>query len=785
MKYLFYTLLFCNLFLLTCSPKDDDVSSNNSTGSAESAQSAELAPFIFTWQTLTANETLALPLKSGYEYNFVVGWGDDSYSEVRSYDDNEILHTYNLPGDYTVIIWGLVEAWHFPFPSPDGESDDEGEPDESNDEPDDEGEPDESNDESDSEFDSESDNQEGTQVSECRIISVSDLGDVGWKDLGNAFYGCTDLEEVHGGNVSQVTDMSHMFEDAIIVNPDMSEWDFGNVVNMENMFTGVTLSTDTYSVMLSRINETSEQSGLILDGGSSQYNFEGDEARKALEEDRGWIINDEGLDTSTLPPDGGSNDDEDNNGDGGSNDDDGSNGDGGSNDDEDSNGDDGGNDDEDSNGDDGSNDDEDNNDNGNSGGGSTIPYVTSVAITSRPINEDTYGQSENIEVSVTFSEAVKHTGNREVSLFVNSLRGAEYLKGSGNKTLVFSYKIKANDKDNNGVSIGWSHSSGSEGLIGTGTITSVSSGKPANVSYAAQNNLSDHKVDGDINNINFVSVWEISNDNDSIILPLHPGFQYNFIVDWGDNTQSEVTSHNDPDRIHTYKTKGTYTLNISGLAEAWFFNNSGDKDKIIKVNNFGDMGWKNLENSFYGCTNLRIFRGGNVSEVTDMSRMFSNATSVVPEISYWDVSQVTDMSRMFYKASSANPDVSGWDVSKVTNMMGLFDQATSLKKDFDLSHWDFSSVTNMKYMLSYVPLYIKTYNALLQRLSETATQNNVVFNGVWAHYSENAQEARETLTDDLNWTIDDWGKKNISPPYVSSVKVISRPMLDGVYGVDE
>ena len=85
---------------------------------------------------------------------------------------------------------------------------------------------------------------------------------------------------------------------------------------------------------------------------------------------------------------------------------------------------------------------------------------------------------------------------------------------------------------------------------------------------------------------------------------------------------STITAHNDPDITHTYANAGTYTVIIDGTVEAWYFNNRGSKNTLMEVLDLGDVGWKNLERAFYGCDNLTTFAGGDVSGVTNMSRMF-------------------------------------------------------------------------------------------------------------------------------------------------------------------
>jgi hypothetical protein len=121
----------------------------------------------------------------------------------------------------------------------------------------------------------------------------------------------------------------------------------------------------------------------------------------------------------------------------------------------------------------------------------------------------------------------------------------------------------------------------------------------------------------------FVSEWLTTVADETITLLLKTGYNYNFQVDWGDGTPVDtITSFNQAEATHTYASAGSHTVTMSGLAEAWSFNNGGDKLKIISVTDFGDMGWIDLAGAFSGCTNLTAFAGGNTAAVTNMSGMF-------------------------------------------------------------------------------------------------------------------------------------------------------------------
>ena len=72
------------------------------------------------------------------------------------------------------------------------------------------------------------------------------------------------------------------------------------------------------------------------------------------------------------------------------------------------------------------------------------------------------------------------------------------------------------------------------------------------------------------------------------------------------------------------------------------------------------------------------------------------------DISDWDVSNVTDMSYMFTHCKNLNQDISKWDVSKVTNMAYMF--AFCKKFNQDLSSWDVSNVRFKTYTFDKCPI---------------------------------------------------------------------------------
>ena len=76
-----------------------------------------------------------------------------------------------------------------------------------------------------------------------------------------------------------------------------------------------------------------------------------------------------------------------------------------------------------------------------------------------------------------------------------------------------------------------------------------------------------------------------------------------------------------------------------------------------------------------------------------------SATSFDHDISQWDVSSVTTMNGMFSEAMLFNRDISKWDVSSVVNMDGMFQDARSFNQKLCGAAW-ISSKASKKLMFA-------------------------------------------------------------------------------------
>ena len=129
------------------------------------------------------------------------------------------------------------------------------------------------------------------------------------------------------------------------------------------------------------------------------------------------------------------------------------------------------------------------------------PYVRSTRIVSVPAaGQGFYRANEVIEVAFTFNTSVVVEGDVCVELYVgydgnhlNSVREADYDRGSGTDTLVFGYTIRPGDMDSRGIMA----AGGAEttGFCGSGTIKAHGTEVQRNPQYQMLNVQSEHRVD--------------------------------------------------------------------------------------------------------------------------------------------------------------------------------------------------------------------------------------------------------------------------------------------------
>ena len=191
----------------------------------------------------------------------------------------------------------------------------------------------------------------------------------------------------------------------------------------------------------------------------------------------------------------------------------------------------------------------------------------------------------------------------------------------------------------------------------------------------------------------------------SFTIPI-TGTGYSYNVDCNDDGVNEVTART-TSYTCVYGTAGTYTVAITGTFPRIYFNNAGDRQKLLEVKQWGTGAWTSMQNAFYGAINLHITAtdAPNLAGVTNMSGMFRDATSMNENINHWNTSNIKDMSYLFsglwYDGTknvyaSFNQPLNSWDTSAVTNMSNMFYGASAFNQP--LTNFNTSAVTDMSYM---------------------------------------------------------------------------------------
>ena len=207
----------------------------------------------------------------------------------------------------------------------------------------------------------------------------------------------------------------------------------------------------------------------------------------------------------------------------------------------------------------------------------------------------------------------------------------------------------------------------------------------------------------------FITTWKTDNQGSSedtqITIPVNADESYNYDIYWEEiGNASNYGSLFRATGITTidFPTAGTYRVEISGVfPQINFFSVfGGDREKLITIEQWGDISWSSMERSFYNCANLTVPASDapDLTNVTSLFGMFEGASSFNDDIGYWDVSEITDMSVMFSEASSFNQNLSAWKTGNVTKMSSMFSAASSF--DQPIGNWNVSQVTSMAGMFS-------------------------------------------------------------------------------------
>ena len=271
------------------------------------------------------------------------------------------------------------------------------------------------------------------------------------------------------------------------------------------------------------------------------------------------------------------------------------------------------------------------------------------------------------------------------------------------------------------------------------------------------------------------------------------GYSYN--IDTNNDGINDILAQTGNTTI-TFGSAGTYTIRINGTFPRIYFNNSGDKRKMLDIVQWGTNPWTSMSGAFYGCQNMvstttdipilsgvtdmsfmfrnTLFNNNlvgtwNVSNVTSMSNLFAANGVFNQNINSWDMGQVTTINQIFYYATSFNQPLNSWNTSRINIMSAAFYQATSFNQD--ISSWNTSAVTQMTAIFSYAT----AFNQPLNSWDVSHTINNaaifyhaVSFNQPLNSWVMSASTSLQSIFEGatvFNQDISSWNVSNVSNMY--------------------
>ena len=153
--------------------------------------------FVFTVETTGASESFTIPCQDIGTFNAIIDWDDGSISSITAYDDADLAHTYSDAGIHTIRVRGSFPNIYF--------------------------------------------NNDGDGA---KVISVIQLGKVGWATLSGSFFGCSGLTSFTAGvcDTSAVEDLSDFLRLCVnLPSISLSGMNTSNISVLSNAFRNMNL----------------------------------------------------------------------------------------------------------------------------------------------------------------------------------------------------------------------------------------------------------------------------------------------------------------------------------------------------------------------------------------------------------------------------------------------------------------------------------------------------------------------------------------------------------------
>ena len=177
----------------------------------------------------------------------------------------------------------------------------------------------------------------------------------------------------------------------------------------------------------------------------------------------------------------------------------------------------------------------------------------------------------------------------------------------------------------------------------------------------------------------FKTTWNVTVG--TLTIPSQP-VKYNCVVDWGDGTAP--TRHTVGSLVHTYTTAGLHQISITGQYSGFKIGFSAASTRLISVDNWGNVGFSDMDSAFQGCSNLVNLPHGAITGAENVTSFYACFVrcplTSIPAGLFNKVPNAADFNSCFYNCTSLISIPVGLFLNcfNITTFQSCFGDCTSL-----------------------------------------------------------------------------------------------------------
>lgn len=289
----------------------------------------------------------------------------------------------------------------------------------------------------------------------------------------------------------------------------------------------------------------------------------------------------------------------------------------------------------------------------------------------------------------------------------------------------------------------------------------------------------------------FITTWKTNNSGSSSSTQIKIPAVGNFSFYWESIEDSTINGNGEGSGEFTidFPEEGLYKVSLTPSESNPFnqiqFGFSGDRKKLLSIDQWGDIEWASFNGAYTETTNLKVNAtdAPNLENVTDMAfAFFDSGIGNEGNLNAWDVSSVVNMEAVFFGTKNFNQVLDAWNTENVEILKGMFAGTKIFNQPLDT--WDVSNVEDMSFMFQDALKFNQPLNSWDVSNVENMSymfSNTMVFNGEideWNVGSVTNMEGMFTLAYGFNQPLDSWevsSVKNLSTMFSGAI-LFNQPL---------